>query len=164
MCNKGIGLSQTVYVMFRKISIFILLISILNTTSCKKKSKQVEDNIPYQTVNITLWPSDPLYVGKLGHVGGWIYYNGGVNGIIIYRITQNSSADFVAIERTSTHLPDNTGAAVKVQSDNFTLKDTVSGSTWRITDGALLSGPASTSLKLYSAIYDSGTDKLTIRN
>lgn len=164
MYNKGIGLRQTVYVMFRKISIFILLISTLNTVSCKKKSKQAEDNVPYQSVNITLYPNDPLYVGKLGHIGGWVYYNGGVNGIIIYRLTQNSSADFVAIERTSTHLPDNPGAAVKVQSDNFTLKDTVSGSKWQITNGGLLSGPATTNLKTYTAIYDSGSDKLTIRN
>lgn len=169
MYNKGIGLSQTVYVMFRKISIFILLISTLNNVSCKKKSKQVDDNIPYQNVNITIYPSDPLYNTASGHtglssIGGWAYIAGGVNGIVVYRNTQNSSADFIAIERTSTHLPNNAGAAVKVQSDNFTLKDTVSGSTWQITNGGLLSGPATTNLKIYTSTYDSGTDKLTIRN
>lgn len=137
---------------------------LLGVASCKKKSQQTQDNIPYQSVNITLYPNDPLYVGKLGHIGGWAYYNGGVNGIIIYRLTQNSSADFVAIERTSTYLPNNSGAAVKVQSDDFTLKDTVSGSKWQITNGGILSGPATTNLKLYTTTYDSGTDKLTIRN
>lgn len=131
---------------------------------CKKKNKTVQDNLPYQTVNITIYPSDPLYVARLGHIGGWMYVNGGVNGIIVYRKSQNSAADFIALERTSTYLPQDAGAVVKVQSDNFTLKDTVSGSTWQIVDGAIMSGPATTVLRSYSTLYDNGTDKLTIRN
>jgi hypothetical protein len=167
--NKGIGLSQMVYVMFRKISIIIFLVSLLSLNSCKKKNQVVDDNIPYQTVNITIYPNNPLYNTASGHaglsqIGGWAYIDGGVNGIIVYRLTQNSTQDFVAIERTSSHLPDNAGAVVKVQSDNFTLKDTVSGSKWQITDGAILSGPTTKNLRLYNTYYDSSTDKLSIRN
>lgn len=158
-----------VYVMFRKNSIIILLISVFSLSSCKKKNQTVDDNIPYQTVNITIYPSNPLYNTASGHaglsqIGGWAYIDGGVNGVIVYRLTQNNSQDFVAIERTSSHLPDNAGAAVKVQSDNFTLKDTVSGSTWQITNGAILSGPTTKNLRVYTTHYDSSTDKLTIRN
>ena len=69
----------------------------------------------------------------------------------------------MAIERTSTYLPDNSDAKVKVQSDNFTLKDTVSNSKWQIFDGGLISGPANQSLRLYNAQFD-GINTLTIRN
>ena len=87
-----------------------------------------------------------------------------MNGIIIYRKTTiNSPADFVAIERTSTALPDDPNAKVKVQSDNFTLKDTISGSKWQIFDGNVISGPATQNLRLYNAVFD-GMNTLTIRN
>ncbi|HRG00203.1 MAG: hypothetical protein U0W65_14595 [Bacteroidia bacterium] len=148
--------------MFRKIGIIVLLFSSCLLSFCKK-SKQVQDNIAYQTVNITINPNNPLFF-KLQTVGGWVYYDGGVNGIIIYRKTTiNSPADFVAIERTSTALPDDPNAKVKVQSDNFTLKDTISGSKWQIFDGNVISGPATQNLRLYNAVFD-GMNTLTIRN
>lgn len=147
--------------MFRNFSIIaIVSCAVILFTFCKKKKNVVQDNVPYQTVNITIYPNDPLYF-KIQAIGGWMYINGGVNGIIIYRKTQN---DFVAIERTSTYLPDNAHAAVKVQSDNFTLKDTISGAKWQITDGAVLAGPATTSLRLYPTQYDNGSGALYIRN
>ena len=121
------------------------------------------DNIPYQTVNINLYPNDPLNF-KIQAVGGWIYITGGVNGIIVYRQTMTGSSDFIAIERTSTYLPNDAGAKVKVLSDNFTLKDTVSGSKWQLNNGAVMTGPASLALKQYQAIYDNGTGVLNIRN
>lgn len=148
--------------MFRIFSI-LLIVVLSGSISCRKKAKTVQDNIAYQTVNITMYPNDPLYF-RLGTVGGWVYYRGGINGLIIYRKAQNSAADFVAIERTSTQLPDNPDALVKVQSDNFTLKDTISGSKWQIIDGAVLSGPAQLPLRIYSTFYDNATGALVIRN
>lgn len=146
--------------MFRKIIILLTLIQLVVNVSCKKKSKTVQDPVPYQTVNINIYPNDPLNF-KIQSIGGWMYFTGGVNGIVVYRKTMQ---DFVAIERTSTYFPDNAGAAVKVQSDNFTLKDTVSGSKWQITDGTVLQGPASIALRQYSTFYDSGTGVLNVRN
>lgn len=147
--------------MFRIFGYSLILVFLLS--ACKKKNQVVQDNLPYQTVNITIYPNDPLYF-KLQSVGGWVYINGGINGIIVFRKTNVGSSDFVAIERTSTHLPDNSDAKVKVQSDNFTLKDTISGSTWRISDGAVLTGPATQPLRLYTTLYDNGNGSLTIRN
>jgi hypothetical protein len=147
--------------MFRKISIIVLLSVSVLFSFCKKKN--VQDNIAYQTVNITMYPNDPLYF-KLQTVGGWVYINGGVNGIIVYRKTAtNSPTDFVALERTSTALPDDPYAKVKVQSDNFTLKDTISGSKWQIFDGGILAGPANQALRQYNAVFD-GINTLKIRN
>lgn len=149
--------------MFRKISIIFLVVTAAVFCSCKKKAKAVQDNIAYQTVNITLYPNDPLYF-KLQTAGGWVYINGGVNGIIVYRKTAtNSPTDFIALERTSTALPDDPDARVKVQSDNFTLKDTISGSKWQIFDGGLISGSATQNLRQYNAVFD-GNNTLTIRN
>lgn len=149
--------------MFSKISILILVFVVSFFSFCKKKSKTVQDNIAYQTVNITLYPNDPLNF-KLQTAGGWVYINGGVNGIIVYRKTMtNSPTDFIALERTSTSLPDDPNARVKVQTDNFTLKDSISGSKWQIYDGGLISGPAIQNLRLYNTVFD-GINTVTIRN
>ncbi len=150
--------------MFKKISIFFLgVISLAVIVGCKKKSKTVQDNIAYQNVNITIYPNDPLYF-KLQVAGGWVYINGGVNGIIVYRKTvTNNPGDFVAIERTSTALPDDPNARVKVQADNFTLLDTISGSKWQIFDGGLISGSATQNLRQYNALFD-GVNTLKITN
>lgn len=79
------------------------------------------------------------------------YHNVGVNGIIIYRKSQE---EFVAIERTSSQLPNDTAARVYVQSDNFTLLDTVSHSRWRMFDGTVTKEPATWPLRLYATTYD----------
>ena len=150
--------------MFRKFSILLIVAFIGLFSSCKKKNQTVQDNIPYQTVNKTIYPNDPLFF-RLQAVGGWVYLdNVGINGIIVYRLAMNSSADFIALERTSTYFPDDPYARVKVQSDNFTLKDTISSSKWQITNGSVLSGPATVSLRQYNAFYDNGTGALRITN
>ncbi len=127
--------------------------------SCKKKAKNAAENpVPSVPVDITVYPNDPFY-SKLQAIGGWVYNIGGYNGIIIYR---KSEQEFVAIERTSSHLPDNPKAKVYVMKDNFTLIDSVSGSKWRIFDGTVTNGPAEWPLRLYGTTYDG--DKLRIRN
>ena len=109
-------------------------------------------------VQINIYPNDPLYF-KVQSVGGWQYIDGGINGIVLYR---KSEEEFVAIERTSSQLPDDPKARVWVQSDNFTLKDTVSGSTWRIIDGGVTKGPAKWPLRIYGTVYNGNS--LAIRN
>ena len=151
------------FTMLKKIILIICSTILVLFSFCKKRTTTVQDNIPYQTVNINLYPNDPLNF-RIQTVGGWMYINGGVNGIIIFRQTMTGATDFVALERTSTHLPDNASAIVKVLPDNFTLKDTVSGSTWQLNNGAVLAGPATISLRQYQTIYDNGTGVLNIRN
>ncbi len=130
---------------------------------CCKKKNTVVDPVPYQTVNVTLYAHDPLT--NLVVIGNWKYVAGGVNGIILYRKgNQNTSTDFIALERTSTYLPNDPGALAKVRSDNFTCRDTVSGSEWQIIDGAVKKAPATIALKQYHVTYDSGTDAIHITN
>lgn len=138
----------------------ILMMFAVFVFSCKKKTKSVTDNpVPYVPVDVTVYPGDPFYT-KIQVIGGWIYKDGvGINGIIIYRKTDQ---DFVAIERTSSQLPNDPKAKVQVMKDNFTLVDSVSGSQWRIFDGTVTKSPAQWSLRLYGTTYDGNA--LRIRN
>ena len=133
----------------KKIKILLLLIAVLFVISCKKNTPASTNPVPNTSVDITIYPNDPMYF-KIQTPGGWVYIPGGVNGIIIYRLT---AADFIALDRTSTYYPNDPAALAKVQSDNFTCKDTVSGSKWQIIDGVVISGPATYGLKRYNTYY-----------
>ncbi len=141
----------------KKLVLVLLLFSLF---SCKKKKNENIVNHPVVSVpvQINMYPNDPLNFAIQG-IGGWMYINGGHKGIIVYR---KSNEEFVAIERTSSHLPDDDRARVLVQSDNFTLRDTISGSEWRMFDGTVTKGPAQWSLRLYGTSYDGNL--LRIRN
>lgn len=140
----------------KKIKIISAVVICLLAVACKKAQQNNNNNVPYTPVNLTIYPNDPLNF-KIQTPGGWMYFNGGVNGLIVYRKT---TTDFVVIERTSTYDPNNFNARVKVQSDNFTCKDTISGSKWQIVDGAVTSGPATLPLKLYTNTYDGNALKI----
>ena len=101
-------------------------------------------------IYIKIDSNDPLNLAIQG-IGGWMYVSGGLNGIIVYR---KSEQEFVALERTSSSLPGNAKARAVVSGDNFTLRDTISGSKWQIIDGAVISGPAQWALRLYGTSYD----------
>ncbi len=145
---------------FYKSKILILLIA-LSIISCNKKAKNQPVNnhpVPYVPVDISIYPNDPLHF-TLQAIGGWKYIDGGVNGVVVYR---KSEDEFVALERTSSYHPDRAAARVQVMKDNFTLTDTISGSRWRIFDGTVVQGPAEWSLRLYGCSYDGNL--LKIRN
>lgn len=119
--------------------------------SCNKKNQQANNNpVPSVPVNLKIYPNDPLYF-KLQAIGGWQYIDGGINGIVLYRKSQE---EFMAVERTSSYYPNNAAAKVQVMSDNFTLQDTISNSRWRIFDGTVTKGPATWALRLYGTSYD----------
>ena len=144
--------------MIKKITAILLICLFF---SCGKKANQNINNnpVPSVLVNYVTYPGDPLNF-KIQSIGGWMYVdNVGINGIIIYRKSQE---EFVAIERTSSYLPDNPGAKVKVLSDNFLLRDTVSNSEWRIFDATVTKGPAEWSLRTYGTSYNGNS--LIIRN
>jgi hypothetical protein len=138
----------------------IVLIALVFFTlfySCKKKSTNASENpVPSVPVNLTVYPNDPLNF-KLQAIGGWIYINGGINGIILYHKSQQ---EFIAIERTSSYLPNNPSAKVVVMSDNFTCQDTISDSRWQIIDGTVTKGPAQWGLRLYGTTFDGNVLKI----
>ncbi|MCA6435159.1 MAG: hypothetical protein IM600_13115 [Bacteroidetes bacterium] len=127
---------------------------IISVNGCKKKKAtqpQANNPVPYIPIDFVIYPNNPTYF-PIQSIGGWMYMNNvGINGIVIYR---KSNEEFVVLERTSSYLPDNPYARVKVQQNNFDLKDTISGSKWRIFDGEVTEGPASWPLRRYGAAYD----------
>jgi hypothetical protein len=142
----------------KKIKIISAVLICVLAVACKKKATPVQDNgIQNVPVNIVIYPNDPLN-NKIQTPGGWMYFNGGVFGIIVYRKT---TTEFVVLERASTYHPDNYDARVKVQADAFTLRDTISGSKWQIFDGAVINGPANLPLKLYNNSYDGNALRIT---
>jgi hypothetical protein len=60
----------------------------------------------------------------------------------------------VALERASPENPSVAASAVKVQSDNFTLRDTVKNARWQIVDGAPMQSTSTWQLRLYGTTYD----------
>jgi hypothetical protein len=142
-----------------KFQLYILALMI-GFLSCNKSGTPSANNnpVPSRPVEMSLYPNDPTYF-KVQFIGGWMYVSGGINGIVLYR---KSEEEFVAVERTSSQLPDNAAAAVKVMSDNFTLRDSISDSHWRIFDGTVTKGPATWPLRLYYTSYDGS--RLIIRN
>ena len=138
----------------------VLLMVLVSLFSCKKKKDESAANnpVPYVSVNYTLYPDDPIYF-KIQSIGGWMYIdNVGINGIIVYR---KSMEEFFVIERTSSYLPGNPAAKVKVMSDNFILRDSISDSQWRINDAQVVKGPAQWPLRIYANTYINSALRIT---
>lgn len=142
----------------KKIKIILAVGLCVLAVACKKKAQKVQDNgVPYVPINMVIYPNDPMNF-KIQTPGGWMYFSGGNSGLIVYRKT---TTEFVVLDRTSTYLPDDYNARAKVQSDAFTCKDTVSGSKWQIVDAAVISGPATSPLRMYSNSYDGNALRIT---
>ena len=129
---------------FNKYLKIILIITVL--IGCKRNQQQIR-NVP---VNITIYPSTPAYF-NLSVPGGWVYINGGVKGIIVYK---KSNDEFLAYERCSTYEPENECAVNVDTTNNVILIDPCSNSRFLITDGSVQQGPAFQSLKKYFTSWD----------
>jgi hypothetical protein len=140
--------------------IVILFLFIISTVSCKKQTINSSNPVASVPVNLIVYPDNPLNF-RLQSIGGWAYFDGGINGIVIYRKSQE---EFIALERTSSYLPNNINARVKVMSDNFTLQDTISNSRWRLFDGEVIQGPAQWPLRIYATNFNTANGTLMVSN
>ena len=121
----------------------ILLIALL-LLGCENEV----DNFPQVDVNLNLYINNPEFF-NIETPGGWIYLNGGVAGILLYR---KNLDEFIAYDRASTYDPI-ADCAITVDSDNIILKDPCSESQFLITDGSVIQGPASQALKRYNTYF-----------
>ena len=106
------------------------------------------DNFPQVDVNLNLYINNPEFF-NIETPGGWIYLNGGVAGILLYR---KNLDEFIAYDRASTYDPI-ADCAITVDSDNIILKDPCSESQFLITDGSVMQGPANQALKRYNTNF-----------
>jgi hypothetical protein len=118
------------------------LILILFAASCEPASEQ--SPIPNVPVNIEVNLND-IDNAPLNRIGGYIYVDGGVKGIILLRESQNV---YRAFDRNCTFQPSNDCVIVDVHSSGFYLVDDCCESTFDLS-GFPTGGPAQFPLKEY---------------
>ena len=121
------------------------MVILLLFTSCKKDETQV----PYVTVDFTIYVTDPLYI-NLNAVGGWMYVTGGSKGILLYR---KSIDQVMAYDRHCTYKIED-ACQVEMESNNFTLVDSCCFSKFEVDNGSVVQAPATVYLKQYSNDFD----------
>ncbi len=119
----------------------IILLIVLLHLGCEN---EVYD-FPQVDVNLNLYINNPEFF-NIEAPGGWIYLNGGVAGILLYR---KNLDEFIAYDRASTYNP-TADCGITVDLDNIILNDPCSDSQFLITDGSVIQGPASQALKRYN--------------
>jgi len=106
--------------------------------------------IPNVKVDFTIYPNDAIYY-KLNTYGGYEYFTGGVNGIIIYRLDEWT---FYAYDRACSYDWEEAGSWLYVAPSGLLLVDSLCGSTFNILDGSVVSGPAVYPARKYNTRYD----------
>ncbi|MBR4787162.1 MAG: hypothetical protein IK013_04715 [Bacteroidales bacterium] len=106
--------------------------------------------IPNRPVDFTIYPNDVMYY-RLNTYGGYEYFTGGVNGIIVYRLDEWT---FLAYDRACSYDYEEPASWLFVAPDGLRLVDSLCGSTFNILDGSVLSGPAKWPARKYKTRYD----------
>jgi hypothetical protein len=135
----------------RKFSfVFIALL-----VSCKQDLS--DDAIPFVAFpDIVINLSLPAYADL--NSKGWVYENGGVQGIIVYK---KNATTYLAYERNCSYHPiNNVGAVVFVDASNLFMIDHSCNSSFDFEEGMPTGGPAWRALRRYKSYLD-GTE-LTI--
>lgn len=125
-------------------------LTLLFLVSCISSCNDKNQVVPYIYVNFTLSVFDPEFA-DLVVPGNSITVTGGVNGILIYRI---SEVDFAAYDRTCTYDIEE-GCQVKVDDSGIFAVDTLCcHSQYLLLDGSVTRGPATYPLKRYNTSFD----------
>jgi nitrite reductase/ring-hydroxylating ferredoxin subunit len=106
--------------------------------------------IPNVLVDISVNINSPGYI-NLTAVGGWMYFNGGSRGLLVYRY---SPEQFNAFDRHCPFEPEQSCGILSVASDNVSLKCACCETTFLMLDGSLQAGPAVQPIRRYSTSFD----------
>jgi hypothetical protein len=129
--------------------ISVVLFTALLFGGCRKE----QQGVPYVYVNLTIYINDPQNIA-LTTVGGWKYFSGGYNGLIVYR---KSPGEFMVYDRACPVHPDDAGTQIEVDSSNIILVDDVCSSQFLFSDGSTIGGPAIIPLTRYPNTFDGST-------
>lgn len=99
----------------------------------------------------------PQY-NNLNFIHGWAYINGGYNGLLAFRVSQ----DEIKVYDRQAPYKVSEKCRIIVDTGSTSCTDTCSGSQWLLMDGQVLKGPASYPLREYEADFE-GT-RLNIYN
>jgi hypothetical protein len=131
--------------------LFAVLAIVLSTTSCRDRNEYLQPAYFSFMVNV----NEPSFF-DLSVPTGWVYYNGNLVDLIIYR---NDIETFHVYDARSTYNPTDP-CNCEVASDNVTITDPCSGSKWLLSDGFLIEGPAQFNLLEYDYDFDYVTGNL----
>jgi nitrite reductase/ring-hydroxylating ferredoxin subunit len=124
----------------------VLALAIL-WTGCRKEER---GGVPLTPVDISINVNNPSYA-DLAVPGGWLYLTGGSMGIIVYRQTNET---FVALDRHCPYQPADL-CRVTVDDTEVIARDTMCcHSSFLITDGSVVNGPAALSLQRYNTTFN----------
>lgn len=121
--------------------------SILLFGACRRDRNEF---IPDVAVDITANINNPGYI-NLAVIGGWMYFQGGSKGIVVYRYSNDM---FMAYDRHCPYIPGEGCTTAVDTSNNLNIKCPCCGSVFIITDGSISSGPAERPLKRYQTYFD----------
>jgi len=122
--------------------IILLLSFLVALEACQPK--QEISGVPDVAVNVEI-NLNSLDSAPLRLIGGYIYVDGGVRGIILYHESDNI---YRAFDRNCTYQPADPCAIVEVHSSGFYLEDTCCNSTFDFS-GFPTGGPAQFPLNEY---------------
>lgn len=111
-------------------------------------------SFPEIVINLNL----PEYAALRLDGGIKVINDGGVRGLIVYRINASS---FHAYERNCSFRPNESGATVDVHTSNLYLTDYSCGSTFSLEEGSPTGGPAWRPLRQYHTVVNSGVVTIT---
>jgi len=118
----------------RKIKYWFLLLTILSCTPGR-----YDDPVPFiPFVDIVINLNLPEFIA-LRSDGGFVQVNGGVRGIIVYRV---NSATYLAYERNCSFRPNEACATINVHTSGLFMEDPCCGSSFNFSDGNPSGGPA----------------------
>ena len=124
----------------------LLLISLL-FSSCEKQLPY--EAIPYTIINEDINLNNLQYL-NLSNIGGYVYYDAGYRGLLIYH---EGGGIYKAFERACTHDPRAECTPVEMDESTLFMKHDCCGSTFNL-DGNPTGGPASLNLLRYDVYVD----------
>jgi len=138
-----------------RIRLVLFILCAVSLSECRQRYQ--EHRVPNVVVNVDIDLNLPQY-NNLNFIGGWVYLDGGSNGLIVHRSTQEVLA---AYDRQAPYLVEER-CQIFVDTGGTTCTDECSESQWLLFDGQLVKGPASLPLRQYVTSFDG--NRLSIRN
>ncbi len=128
---------------------FFLLFSAAMVLSAGCRKEPI-GGVPLTPVDISININNPSYA-DLAVPGGWLYLTGGSMGLIVYRQTNES---FVAMDRHCPYQPAELCRVIVDDTEVIARDTTCCHSSFLITDGSVLEGPAALNLQRYNTTFN----------
>lgn len=145
-----------------KIKTWALALAVVAGTAfaCNRDDDSLEQ-VPRLPIDVTISLDLPLYQ-PLQNPGGWVYLQGGSQGLIVYRV---GPSEIVAFDRHCTFQVENRCRIVVDEESNITAVDSdCCNSVFTIIDGVPMSGPARRPLHRYQTAFNVNTNMVRIYN